>query len=322
MVATISAGWVTHAWGWEEDVVEADDRAGRPGRAAAPRPARPDVARSARQPGVRGPRRRAEVPGRDRGAGQVPTGGSPATGSGGSPAAGPGGRPATGPGDGPDALPKPLRASLGSLPSAVAADVAAHLAAAQRLWEDEPDAAVEHARAARDRARRVGAVREAVGLLLYAVGRYGEALPELRAARRMSGRDDLLPVVADAERGVGRPDKALETLTDPRVAGLPPSEQVEAVLVASGAHRDLGRPSEAVALLRPVVQRTRRGAQWWVRLNYAWADALLEAGRPREGWAALRAVATADVDEETDAALRLEAEDASGPSPTDAVAEP
>lgn len=204
------------------------------------------------------------------------------------------------------ALPKPLRAALGSLPKDVSDAVAAHLAASQRLWEDEPEEAVAHALVARDRARRVGAVREAVGLLLYAVGRFEQALPELRAARRMSGREDLAPVVADCERGVGRPEKALEVLAGVDLALLPPEAQVEAALVASGAHRDLGRPQDAVGLLEPLVRRADRSAPWRVRVTYAHADALLDAGRQDEALRQFRATALVDADGETDAGDRVE----------------
>ena len=210
-----------------------------------------------------------------------------------------------GPEDTRAALPTPLRAALGSLSKDVSDEVAGHLAAAQRLWPEDPDVAVQHALRARDRARRVAAVREAVGLLLYTVTRFEEALPELRAARRMSGRDDLLPVVADCERGVGRPEKALDVLAGTPLETLPPAVQVEAALVASGAHRDLGRARDAVALLRPVVERSPRDAEWRARLSYAYADALLEAGDRGAARDAFAAAAAADPEEETDAAERL-----------------
>ena len=56
---------------------------------------------------------------------------------------------------------------------------------------------------------RVGVVREACGIAAYRTGRWAEALSELRAARRMTGRDDYLPIMADCERALGRPDRAL-----------------------------------------------------------------------------------------------------------------
>ena len=40
-------------------------------------------------------------------------------------------------------------------------------------------------------------------------GRYAEALRELRTVRRLSGSSEHLPIMADCERGLGRPERAL-----------------------------------------------------------------------------------------------------------------
>ncbi len=63
----------------------------------------------------------------------------------------------------------------------------------------------------REPSHRVDVVREAAALTAYASGRY-EALREVRAIRRMRGDSSLLTVEADAERGLGHPEKAVEII--------------------------------------------------------------------------------------------------------------
>ena len=113
-------------------------------------------------------------------------------------------------------LDRSVRDELSSLARINADIVARHLVMAGRLVDEDPELAYEHARAAQARAGRVGAVREAAGLAAYATGRFAEALSELRAARRITGDDTLLPVLADCERGLGRPERALALACQPR----------------------------------------------------------------------------------------------------------
>ena len=146
-------------------------------------------------------------------------------------------------------LDRSVRDELGSLARINADIVARHLVMAGRLVDEDPELAYEHARAAQARAGRVGAVREAAGLAAYATGRFAEALSELRAARRISGDDSLLPVLADCERGLGRPERALALAASPELAGLDAGVRVEMLIVASGARRDLGQHEAAVQAL-------------------------------------------------------------------------
>jgi hypothetical protein len=53
-------------------------------------------------------------------------------------------------------------------------------------------------------------VRETLAITAYATGDYALALRELRTYRRISGKDDQIALMVDSERGVGRPDRALE----------------------------------------------------------------------------------------------------------------
>jgi hypothetical protein len=88
-----------------------------------------------------------------------------------------------------------------------------------------------------------------VGILLYNLGQYDEALRELRTHRRISGSDDNLPLIADAERGRGRAQKALELFTESSEDRLGHDLYTELLMVAAGAHMDLGQVKEARALL-------------------------------------------------------------------------
>jgi len=202
-------------------------------------------------------------------------------------------------------LDRAVRAELRSLTAENAELVARHLVMAARLVDDDPDAAVAHAMAAQRRAGRIAAVREAAGITAYLAGRYGEALAELRAARRMSGSHEHLPVMADCERGLGRPERALELARAPEVTSLDQAGKIEMRIVSAGARRDLGQAEAAALTLAVPELRSKGKVPWLARLRYAYADALLALGRDEEAkeWFAL--AVDADEYEDTDAAARL-----------------
>ena len=197
------------------------------------------------------------------------------------------------------------RRELRTLSKETADLVARHLVVTGRLLDDEPEQALAHARAARALAGRVGVVREAVGLTAYAAGEWAEALSELRAARRITGRPEHLGVFADCERALGRPERALAYADDPQLAQMSQDQRVELVIVLAGARRDLGQLDAAVLALQDVARRTSDRHPWAARLWYAYADALLEAGREAEARGWFERAAAADVDGETDAGDRL-----------------
>jgi hypothetical protein len=177
--------------------------------------------------------------------------------------------------------------------------------AAGSLVDDDPVQALEHARYARHRASRIAAVREAAGIAAYHAGEWSEALGELRAARRMGGGPGHLAVMADIERALGRPERAIELLRGPEVGELGRSEMIELAIVGAGARRDLGELDAAVVGLQlPELDPARRDP-WSARLFYAYADNLLAAGREAE--AVQWFVHATDADDEgvTDAATRL-----------------
>ncbi|MCA1720183.1 MAG: hypothetical protein LC779_03450, partial [Actinobacteria bacterium] len=183
--------------------------------------------------------------------------------------------------------------------------VARHLVVAGRLLDEDPEQALLHARAARALAGRVGAVREAAGLAAYHNGEWSDALSELRAARRITGRADQLPVMADCERALDRPEKALAYGDDPAVPTLEQDVRVELAIVLAGARRDLGQADAAVVSLQGPARRTTARRPWAARLWYAYADALLDAGREDDARDWFGRVAEVDTDGATDAADRL-----------------
>lgn len=198
-----------------------------------------------------------------------------------------------------------VRRQLRTLPKGLAEEVAKRLVAAARFFEDEPELAHSHASEATRMASRVAAVREASGLTAYATGRWAQARSELRAARRLSGSDEYLPMLADCERGLGKPERALDIAGSPEAARLDKATTVEMRIVASGARRDMGQLDAAVVTLQCPELRDE-SKPWSARLRYAYADALLSAGRRDEATTWFERAAHADQDGLTDAQERLE----------------
>lgn len=191
-----------------------------------------------------------------------------------------------------------------TLPKGLADLVGSHLVAVGRLIDEDPQGALQHARFARSRASRVAAVREAAGLAAYHAGEWSEAIAELRAAKRLSGRATHLAVLADCERALGRPQRALEIARDPEARGLTQPEAIELRIVVAGARRDLGQLDAAVVALQGPELDAESSQPWSARLRYAYADNLLATGRTEDAIRWFLAAADSDVEDETDAAER------------------
>ena len=200
-----------------------------------------------------------------------------------------------------------MTAQLKGLPEKLAARVARHLAAAGLYIDQDPELAYRHALAARARAPRLAVVREAAGEAAYAAGHYAEALADLRAAKRMNGATAYLPIMADCHRALGQPDQAVKLAKSPSVADFPPAAKAEMTIVEAGARRDMGQLDAALRILEQAPLTSKSRESWVVRLRYAYADALEEAGRDADALAWFHRTHAIDADELTDAADRAAA---------------
>lgn len=198
-----------------------------------------------------------------------------------------------------------IRRELSTLDRATADAVARHLVAAGELLDEDPEAALSHARAARARSGRIAVVREAVGIAAYRCGDWAQALAELRAARRMGSRSPLLALIADCERGLGRPLRAIELARGPEAAQLSGDDADELRIVAAGARADLGQLEQALTVLStPQLDPARTGSTA-ARLFYAYAETLLALGRRDEAMRWFLRAADADLEGVTDAEDRV-----------------
>ena len=184
--------------------------------------------------------------------------------------------------------------------------MAQRLVMVARVIVDSPLEAYAHAKRARDVAARVAIVREAFGLAAYAVGEWDQARSDLRAFARMTGSAEHLPVIADCERGLGHPEKALELAGSRDADRLDEAGRAEMRIVAAGARADMGQREAAVVTLKCPELNSKMKEPWVARLRYAYADALLAIGRERDGWRWMEKAAEADVEGWTDASERLD----------------
>lgn len=203
-------------------------------------------------------------------------------------------------------LDRSVHHQLRTLSKENAEGVAQHLVMVAVLLEaDELEAAMAHAETAVRRAGRVPAAREALGMVAYRQGDFARALGEFRTVRRLSGSNHLMPLMVDCERGLGRHTRALELATSPEARTLDEFEKAELAIVVAGVRRDLGQDDAALVALQ--VPALRRGPKaGFHRLHYAYADALLAAGRTGEAREWFVRAAEGDTAQETDAVERLE----------------
>ncbi|WP_307468670.1 hypothetical protein [Microbacterium sp. SORGH_AS_0505] len=176
---------------------------------------------------------------------------------------------------------------------------------AARLIDEDPTLAHEHALAASRSAGRIAVVRETVAITAYAVGDFALALRELRTFRRISGRDDQIALMVDSERGVGRPDRALEVGRAVDRASLPTDVRVELAIAMSGARLDLGQPDRALQELDIPELDPDTAFPWSPGLFAARAAVLEELGQDDEAaqWqrrADIAAAALGEVDADSE----------------------
>jgi tetratricopeptide (TPR) repeat protein len=198
-----------------------------------------------------------------------------------------------------------VRSELLTLSRDVADRVARHLVAAGQIIDEDADLAMAHAVAARRLASRVAVVREAVGLTAYAAGDWATAITELRTYHRMTGKQTHLAEIADSERALGRPERAIDLYRGADMQALDKAGAIELLIVAAGARADLGQHDAAVSMLKVPELTAYEDGDWAARLRYAYADALLAAGRREDAREWFSRTAAIDHDDTTDAAERL-----------------
>jgi tetratricopeptide (TPR) repeat protein len=220
-------------------------------------------------------------------------------------------RPRPGPRGAPKArrtgLPRDVASELRQTARAGKADAAiARLERAAELMErDDARGAAAEAQKAKDLAPRSPSVREVLGLALYRLERYREALTEMQAYHRMSGRADQNHIIADCLRAVGRSDRAVPLAEEALAArGVPLAAKTEAVIVAASALADQGKFDQALGLLRRIRTRDDVAGPEVIRVWYVTGDILDRAGRPDEASRQFRKILRHDASA-YDAAERL-----------------
>lgn len=179
-------------------------------------------------------------------------------------------------------LDRQARQELRSLSKDNADQVARHLVMAGRLLDDDPALAHRHAQAAAATAGRIAVVRETVALTAYTVGDFSAALREFRTYRRLSGRNDQLPLMVECERGLGRPERALELGRSVDRGELPVAVRVSLAIAMSGARLDLGQAEAAMLELQIAELDPERAFPWSPALFEAVATVLEEQGKQEQ----------------------------------------
>ena len=199
-----------------------------------------------------------------------------------------------------------VRAQLKTLTPENAEKVARHLAMVGLLIDQDPELAHQHALAAADRAGRIAVVRETVGCTAYAVGDFALALRELLTHRRISGSNEQVALIVDSERGLGRPERAIEVGRGVDSQELSAEARVNLAIAMSGARLDLGQAELALSELEIAELNPKKVFAYSPPLFFAYADVLEDLGRDTEakhwgdlGNRATIALAGEDAEDET-----------------------
>jgi hypothetical protein len=170
---------------------------------------------------------------------------------------------------------------------------------AARLLEVDPEAAHQHAISASRRGGRIAVVRETLGITAYVTGDFALALRELRTFNGISGSFDQIGLMVDCERGVGRPEKALELGRSVDRSKLSDAVQATLAIAMSGARLDLGQPELALAELEIPQLKPDTAFTYSPDLFRAYAEVLTELGRDKDAqtWLKRAEVAEAAIEE-------------------------
>lgn len=175
-----------------------------------------------------------------------------------------------------------VRVQLKTLTPENAEMVARHLAMVSILIDQDPELAHKHALAAANRAGRIAIVREIVGVTGYYVGDFALALRELLTHRRISGSNDQIALMVDCERGLGRPDRALELGRSVDRSKLDATTRVNLAIAMSGARLDKGEADLAIAELEIKELDLSRVFDYSPDLFRAYGECLKDSSRKSE----------------------------------------
>jgi hypothetical protein len=189
----------------------------------------------------------------------------------------------------PNDLPMPIRVQLKTLSAENAELTARHLAMVDITIGQDPELALAHAKAAAARAGRIPVVRETLGIVAYRNGDFALALRELLTHRRMTASNDQAALIVDSERGLGRPERALEFSRSIDKSKLSAEGRVNLAIATSGARLDLGQNDLALAELEIKELDPTRVFEFTPPLFWAYSDTLEVLGREADAkkWADL-----------------------------------
>ncbi len=180
-----------------------------------------------------------------------------------------------------------VRVQLKTLSEENAEWVARHLAMSSILIDSDPELAHKHAQAALNRAGRLAIVHESVGITAYTIGDYALALRELLTHRRLTGSNEQIPLIVDSERGMGRPERAIDAARDVDRKQLSKGVRINLAIALSGARLDMGKPELALEELEIAELSPKGIIPQSINLFRAYAECLDELGKESSKWSEL-----------------------------------
>lgn len=176
-----------------------------------------------------------------------------------------------------------IKQELRTLPEGLAKFVSKNLVAAGRFIDTDPAKALLYAKAANvAAASRLAIVREAVGVAAYRCQDFKFALSELKAARRISGKPDTLSLIADCERALNRPEKAIEILNEKDINQMDRVDYHDLMITIVGARKDLGQKDAGLALAKIKEFNSSDVSESVAKMRFVYAETLLDLGRAEE----------------------------------------
>lgn len=163
-----------------------------------------------------------------------------------------------------------------------AENIGLHMLAAYSLADTDPQWALQHAQWIAKQASRIDMARETLAFLAYRQGDYKLALREFKTAFRMNGFLDYLPFIADCERGLGHPERAIEVALSDDAKQLRGESKAEMFLVLAGAQGDLGNWDKAIDIVHTLGRSRGISGEYRMRALQAEQNFLEQAGRLEE----------------------------------------